>query len=184
VKNSWRKVKGHWYFLKKSGKAAVGPCKVTRGRRGCKKGTRCVFDSKGRLLTGSKTRNVKVAGKLYRVTARGIAAGGWNRLHTVYAYSNGEIATGVRVVGSKLFAASSSGVYNAALTSKLRSAALEGGDASALLSLLGTPLKTIAGLANCSDIAGEAVVYRYAHIEVSTVRTPEGTELLLSYDEL
>jgi glucan-binding YG repeat protein len=180
VKNSWRKVKGHWYFLKKSGKAAVGPCKVTKSHKSIKKGTWCVFGAKAHLLSGKKTRVVSVRGVKYRVAKSGAASAGWSADHTMLYLKTGELATGVRLIGDKLYAFSSAGVYNGDLTEELRAAAVEEQDASGLLELLGKPSKTISGIANCSNIPGEAIVYRYAHIEVSVVKSSDGVRYLLS----
>lgn len=169
VKSAWRTVKGKRYWFKKNGKAATGPCKV--------KGTWYVFGAKGALKRGTKTRVVKVAGVKYRVKASGKAKAGWNAAKTSYYLKTGELACGVRVVGSKLFAASARGVYDAALTKSLRAAAVAGGDPTTLLGLLGTPVshKMAASCYHLDGVTEGGIdhAYTYAHIVVNVYEAPD-----------
>ena len=96
VKNTWKKVKGKYYWLKANGKAAVnGHYKV--------KGVYYVFDKNACRLSPGKNAVVKVNGQNYFVDAKGRAVKGWNELNNkmYYVYANGKCASSTVVEGIK-----------------------------------------------------------------------------------
>lgn len=171
----WATIGGHTYYFQKSGIAATGPAKI--------KGTWYVFDSKGRLLIGEKTRIVKVGGEKYQVTAMGMAKAGWDKKRQRYFADNGRMAIGIEVIKGKLSAFADNGRYDAARTAELRAAARIDADAAPLLALLGTPSKCsyAASCYQMTDADGNALLgddgrLAYPHFTVYTFKANNGVE--------
>ena len=164
VKNAWRTVKGKRYYFTSNGKAATYSVKV--------KGAYYVFDAAGRLQTPSSTKLVTVGSRVYRVAKSGKAVPGWSSDGTMRFDATGQLLCGIKLVGGSLYAASSSGIYDADLTSKLRQAAAKGQPAADLKALLGTPKRTIYSK-SCS-FAGDDGLWMYDGFAVLTARPSNG----------
>lgn len=175
IKAQWKTVKGSRYYFQKSGAAATGPAKV--------KGKWYVFSAKGKLQKGSKERVVKVSGDRYRVAASGRAKAGWASSGQRLYLECGREATGLSCYKGKLYWFSDKGVYDKAKTAKVRAAAREEADASALLALIGEPAK-VRTSSSCHPLVmayggGKDVVYTYRNATLSFFKAPDGTMLYL-----
>lgn len=172
VKSTWKTVgKARYYF------GAKGRAKVKPSRIGSK---RYVFAKSGKLVraTTGSTQVKSIDGTLYRVNRKGRAVAGL-KSDGRWCFATGRVLTGVAVTSSgKFVAASGSGVYDAALTKKLRAAAKKGQPAATLRDLLGKPKKE-AYADNCEriDEAGwQDGLWAYGSFTVTTLRAPDGTE--------
>lgn len=175
LKAQWKTVKGSRYYFQKSGAAATGPAKVA--------GKWYVFSAKGKLLKGSKERVVKVSGDRYRVAASGRAKAGWASSGQRLYLECGREATGLSCYKGKLYWFSAKGVYDKAKTTKVRAAAREEADASALLTLIGEPDK-VRTSSSCHPLVmvyggGKDVVYTYRNATLSFFKAPDGAMLYL-----
>lgn len=185
-KNLWVKKGNHWRYYKSNGKLAKGSVKNQSSNKRFKKGAYYVFSSKGYLLTGKKTRIVKVSGAKHRVTRKGKASSGWSSSKKYYFMKNGKMASGVILLNSKLTAFSSSGNYKSSLTSKLRAASRKGQPYTALKDLL-----TSAGAESASSLVqtscityngstGKDASYSYGTFSVSTfIMDTTGEEVVM-----
>lgn len=175
VAKQWVTSGGATYYFQKNGTAATGPAKIG--------GTWYVFNTKGKLLAGAKTRVVSVGGAKYRVTKAGKAKGGWDSDKQHYFGENGRMATGITVIGEKLAAFSTKGRYDAAKTKQLRAAARIDADVAPLLKLLGTPQKRTysASCYQMTDANGNALLgddgrLVYPSFTVFTFKAENGIE--------
>lgn len=176
LQNAWKTVGGKRYYFTKSGKAATYAYKV--------KGSYYVFSKKGVLQKGSATRLVTVGSRVYRVAKSGKAVKGWNSAKTQYCDKTGRLLCGVWLVGSKLYAAGSDGVYDAERTAALRAATVVNGDAATLLQLLGTPKKSTY-MASCNTVnglGGKDGILEYAHVKITTFLDTAGNEWLMGIE--
>lgn len=168
AKNAWKTVAGARYWFKGNGEAATGPCKV--------KGVWYVFGKDGKLQQPKTSGEVKVDGKVYRVSSKGRALAGLDDATGHYYLANGELVVGVCFRGGKFYAAAEDGHYDEALTGQLRKAAVRGTRASELRALLGTPVSE-SYVASCNKELGNGDdgIWRYDGFTVDTF-TPEGSE--------
>lgn len=175
IKKQWKTVKGVRYYFKSDGTAAVGPVKIG--------GKRYVFSAKGALLTGSKTRTVKVSGDTYRVTAKGLAKSGWTTSKRGLYLENGRAAKGLCCYKGNLYWFSASGVYDKAKTVALRKAAKRESDGAALLELVGEPLRSRT-TPSCHPLTavydgGSDVLLTFKNALLTFFKTPDGTMIYL-----
>lgn len=196
VKKAWKTYKKAKYYFQKNGKAAIGSCKV---------GSKYyIFDKKGKLAKGSKTRVVTVKNVKYQVTKAGVAKSGWNAKKTNYFQKSGAIFTnGTKKIGSKTYCfgskgalikgdglkqvsknkfeflcASNAGVYDAARTGLLKSYCVENKECSGLLSLLGAPISRQVNT-GCHFLDGalvDDVTYKFPNFTLATYIATDGTE--------
>lgn len=185
---AWKTIGDYRYYFKSTGKAAVGPLKLSSGRY--------VFLESGRLATGTATHTVTVKGKVYRVTAAGVAKPGFNDAKTRYYLVNGEKCCGVRVANDVLYACSADGVYDADLTKQVRAAAGENycsdfenaKEASELLGLLGEYKSRVEEECCHPEFTmnpGNEVNAKYVYsngLVIYTHIAPDGTEYIESYN--
>lgn len=164
VTSKFIKVGKSTYYFKANGVAATGPQKVKK--------TNYVFSASGKLLTGAKTRTVKVSGDTYRVNKKGVAKPGWTSNKKSLYLENGRKATGLSRYKGKIYCFTSKGAYDANLTKQVRAAAKPDSDATALLALLGKPVKTSRAAA-CNPVVvegdlvyGDEVTYTYKNCKI------------------
>lgn len=165
LRSSWKTVGGARYWFASDGRAARGPAKV--------RGVRYVFDGKCRLSRGKSEHVATMDGTLYRVSKSGRALSGWYAGQTRYAYADGEIATGPRLIGKKIWAFGEAGVVDAKKSAAIRRAAVPDADPAPLIELLGAPVRVDRATscfwqtaADGSEQSGEDVTYRYPHLSV------------------
>ena len=173
LKSQWKTVKGARYYFQKSGAAAAGPATV--------KGKRYVFSAKGRLLTGKKTRTVKVSGDAYRVTKTGRAKAGWTAGKRGLYLENGRRATGLSCYKGKLYWFGDTGVFDSAKTAAIQAAAHKDGNGAELLKLIGKPMKK-SSVTGCNpvftpdgeDVWGDDVTYTFKNAKLVFLKGEDG----------
>ena len=153
------------------------------------KGVYYVFDKKGKLLTGEKTRTVKVSGDTYRVDKRGKAVAGWTKNKKTLYLSNGRMATGLTVYQNKnknkneLYWFSGKGVQDNAKSKKIRAAAKINKNASDLIGLIGKPVKSKTE-ASCNPTfvekypKGKDLIMTFKNAKLEFFACPDGTKYL------
>lgn len=176
----WVTKKNARYYYDAKGKACTGPRKIS--------GKYYVFDSKGKLLQnkvgkGSKTTEVKVDGKTYRVNNQGVAVAGWAKAKKTLYLTNGRKATGLTSYKGKLYWFSAQGVKDAAKTSKIQTNAKLNKNAATLLKLIGKPVKSRTE-ASCNPRFveqypdGKDVIMTFDNATLEFFKTPSGTMYL------
>ena len=175
LKKTWKTVGKKRYYFNAKGAALTGSAKV--------KGTYYVFSTQGRLLRGKAARYVALGKKTYRVSKSGKAVNGLGA-DSKFCRKNGELLCGVDVIDGKFYAASAQGVYDASLTSKLRSAAVRNKPVATLRTLLGAPLKTHYA-SNCEGFGPNAKdgIWTYAQFKVVTLDKGDGSPELFRFAE-
>lgn len=185
VIKQWVKVKKYWYFFGKDGKAATGSVKIQVASKKFKKGVYYVFNKKGRLLTGTSTRNVKVDGKTYRVNKKGQAVKGWSGER--YHLANGLMVTGLVPIKHKLYFFGENGTCDRELSKALQEATEIRGDFAPLRKLLKKNVGKLRGVASqhsCETVdgmAGDDIIYKCAGCEISVFKATNGIEYLMEF---
>jgi glucan-binding YG repeat protein len=149
LKKAWKRVdsNGYKYYFDKDGKAVTLSNKIG--------GKYYVFNKKGQLLEGKKTRVCKIGSDYYQVNSKGIGVKGWSSDKSYYYDVTGKMVKGVQVIVenkkdefgltypvSTFYYFSNNGKYNKTKTSQVRKAATQGTDISVLQKLIGKPKKT------------------------------------------
>lgn len=171
----WVDKGGACYYYGSNNKPYTGPHKI--------KGAWYVFDEKGKLLTGKKTRTVKVSGDTYRVDKNGKAVKGWTTSKKSLYLDNGRKATGLTVYKGKLYWFSGKGVLDNAKSKKIRAAAKTNKNASQLLSLVGKPVSSKTE-ASCNPTfverypKGKDLILTFKNAKLECFRCPDGTTYL------
>lgn len=167
--SKWATWKHERYYLKSDGTAAAGSY---RAKEAGKKRW-LVFRANGKLARGNGSMYIRVAGKLYYVTAKGRAISG---VHDGKFYlPTGEAGTGVRYSGGAFYALGSDGTIDKTLSKRMNDAAVQGADASGLLSLLGEYEK-VTETSSCLDYLGYQGtdrVYQYENFKLQTFSCDE-----------
>lgn len=179
LKSEWVTIKNKKYYFSKNGTAFTSSSHKLKVSNNSAKKAWFVFDKKGRLLTGRKTRLVKVGKTTYLVKANGRAKSGTYKGGKYL--KNGEALTGIRLTGKKLTAYKANGQVNSKLTKKLRKATKVDKDATKLLELLGKPAKKTKSV-SCYprvEVAGHDWNYTYDHIKVETFHADDGSMHIL-----
>jgi len=159
--STWKTVNGKRYYFKRNGAAATGSVRIG--------GTYYVFNKKGQLQTSEAgTHTVKIDGVTYRVSGKGKAVSGWSPGKKYRYLKNGQLLTGVSVVGGKFFVASKKGFYKKEKTASLKRAAKRGRPAAVLYNLLGKP-NAVHYSANCEG-KGYDGLWEYDGFIVTTIR--------------
>ncbi|MGN0154085.1 MAG: transglutaminase domain-containing protein [Lachnospiraceae bacterium] len=169
ITKKWLSVKGKKYYFKKDGAAAVAGCRIG--------GKYYVFNAKGQLLVGKKTRVVKVNDSYYRVNKSGQAVKGWDKKEKYYYFNNGKRATDIQYMSGKFYYFSPNGVYSSEKTTSLRNAAVYEKDITELYTLLGEPLQK-EYLDSCYGL-GQDGIWTYKNFKVYTYKDLDGREIFL-----
>lgn len=180
ITSKWKTVGSAKYYFNSKGVAVTGAAAI--------KGKHYVFSAKGKLLTGTGTREVKVSGDTYRVNAKGVAVPGWSTRESnkILFLRNGRMATGVSVFNDEIYLFDKTGAYNEAKTSELRTLLASTEDASAALGLLGTPVKTWED-DSCHPLvetygSGKDAAFVYKNAQLVFFRCPDGRIILEYFD--
>lgn len=175
VKSQWVDWKGSRYYFKRNGIAATGPTKI--------KGSYYVFNDKGKLFAGKKTRIVTYKGGKYRVTKAGKAKSGWDASKTHRYSKTGRMYTGDCVIGETFYAFGANGAYDANRTKLIGNAAKMDSDFAPLRALLGNPTKSFYS-PSCNrlkdtqgnELTGDDGILEYKNFTVYTFKASNGIE--------
>ena len=212
LKNTWKKVSGKTYYFNKKGYAVSGSVKISgtyyvfqtscRLLTPAKTAVKTVAGVKYRVSPKGKAVPGWDASKTYYYAKNGArVTNGWTADGKYYLNGKGKKTTGVTVLTtvkkdefgldmevSSFTAFGKNGVKDAALTKKIRKAAVPDKNMKTLLSLIGKPVSTeyLTGCSNGPEVNGE---YPYAGGDdgtliyksfiVYTYRAPDGTEFFV-----
>ncbi len=171
----WVDKGGARYYYGSNSKPYTGAHKI--------KGAYYVFDAKGKLLTGKKTRTVKVSGDTYQVDKNGKAVKGWTKNKKTLYLDNGRRATGLTVYKGKLHWFSNKGVLDSAKTKSIRAAAKINKNASQLIKLIGKPVSSKTE-ASCNPTfverypKGKDMIMTFKNAKLEFFACPDGTKYL------
>ncbi len=172
VTKSWIKVGKSTYYFNAKGKAATGSVKI--------KGTYYIFKGDGKLATSSKASEVSVNGTPYLAAKDGKAKSGWNSSKTKRYMANGKLIKGVAVVNGSLYASDpKTGIYDAAVTARLKALCVKGKPAQdvkgVLDAFLGKPAISYSDSCNLALGDGEDGSWKYSTIEIQTFKPKDGS---------